>query len=137
MHTKWMSAAAIALSIGVVVGSAFLSSVPSVQAVPSFSRQTGLACSTCHSTFPELTPFGRAIKPNGYTLSNSNINENGKGKESPLSILDKIPLTIDLRGSFTETNKKQPGTRNGNTEVPQQVNFFFAGRLAEIGRAHV
>ena len=37
--------------------------------VPSFSRQTGLACSACHFQFPQLTPFGRLFKLNGYTLT--------------------------------------------------------------------
>ena len=131
------TAVLMAAGMAVVLGAVFLSAVPNVQAVPSFSRQTGLACSTCHSTFPELTPFGRAFKLSGYTLSQGTIDEKGKGKESPLSILDKIPLTIDLRGSFTATGKKQPGTRNSNTEVPQQVNFFFAGRLAAHAGGYV
>ena len=38
-----------------------------VYAVPSFARQTGLACSSCHTVFPELTSFGRAFKLHGYT----------------------------------------------------------------------
>src|SRR5437773_6776469 len=33
--------------------------------VPSFSRQTGLACSACHYQFLQLTPFGRLFKLNG------------------------------------------------------------------------
>src|SRR5205823_7803885 len=37
--------------------------------VPSFSRQTGLACAACHYQFPQLTPFGRLFKLNGYTLT--------------------------------------------------------------------
>ena len=37
-------------------------------AVPSFARQTGLACAACHTVFPELTPFGREFKLNGYVL---------------------------------------------------------------------
>jgi hypothetical protein len=28
-------------------------------AVRSFARQTGMACSTCHTVVPELAPFGR------------------------------------------------------------------------------
>ena len=28
-------------------------------AVPSFARQTGMACAACHTVFPELTRFGR------------------------------------------------------------------------------
>ena len=27
---------------------------------PTYARQTGLACSACHTHFPELTPTGRA-----------------------------------------------------------------------------
>src|SRR5664279_5725402 len=41
------------------------------QAVPSFARQTGLACEACHTVFPQLTPFGRVFKASGYTLSNT------------------------------------------------------------------
>ena len=37
--------------------------------VPSFARQTGLACSACHYQFLQLTPFGRKFKLNGYTLT--------------------------------------------------------------------
>ncbi|MFI5245032.1 MAG: hypothetical protein ACHQQR_07385, partial [Gemmatimonadales bacterium] len=37
--------------------------------IPSFSRQTKLACSMCHTGFPQLTPFGRLFKLNGYTLT--------------------------------------------------------------------
>ena len=41
-----------------------------VLAVPSFARQTGMACEACHTVFPELTPFGRAFKLNGYLIDN-------------------------------------------------------------------
>ena len=43
--------------------------IPSTSfAVPSFARQTGESCVACHLSFPELTPFGREFKLNGYTL---------------------------------------------------------------------
>jgi hypothetical protein len=38
---------------------------------------------------------------------------------------------INLRGSFTETGNRQPGTRNSNTELPQQVNFWYAGKISD------
>lgn len=38
------------------------------KAVPSFARQTGQACGTCHTDYPGLTPFGRLFKLNGYTM---------------------------------------------------------------------
>lgn len=37
------------------------------QALPSFARQTGQPCGTCHTDFPMLTPYGRLFKLNGYT----------------------------------------------------------------------
>ena len=40
-------------------------------AVPSYARQTGLACEACHTVFPQLTPFGRVFKASGYTIFNT------------------------------------------------------------------
>jgi hypothetical protein len=40
---------------------------PSAQALPSFARQTGQPCGTCHTDFPALTPYGRRFKLLGYT----------------------------------------------------------------------
>ena len=39
---------------------------PKVSAVPSYARQTGLACSGCHYAPPELNPAGRRFKLLGY-----------------------------------------------------------------------
>jgi hypothetical protein len=41
---------------------------PPAQALPSFARQTGQPCGTCHTDFPALTPFGRRFKLLGYTV---------------------------------------------------------------------
>src|SRR5271167_2574885 len=38
------------------------------QALPSFARQTGQPCGTCHTDFPYLTPYGRRFKLLGYTV---------------------------------------------------------------------
>ena len=50
-------------------GVCLLATAPS-WAVPSFARQTGMTCAACHTVFPELTPFGREFKLNGYVLDN-------------------------------------------------------------------
>lgn len=42
-------------------------------AIPSFARQTGLSCSTCHTVFPHLTPFGRTFKLHGYTTTSAKL----------------------------------------------------------------
>ena len=40
---------------------------PPAHALPSFARQTGQPCSTCHTDFPGLTPYGRLFKIKGCT----------------------------------------------------------------------
>jgi hypothetical protein len=52
---------------------------PSAQALPSFARQTGQPCGTCHTDFPFLTPFGRRFKLLGYTTGG------GRYKTTPFS----------------------------------------------------
>ena len=43
------------------------------KAIPSYSRQTGLSCATCHTVFPHLTPFGRDFKLHGYVSNNTQL----------------------------------------------------------------
>ena len=52
MHTRFQLVAAVA---------ALTLLAPAAQAVPSFARQTGMACAACHTVFPELTHVGRVF----------------------------------------------------------------------------
>jgi hypothetical protein len=52
----------------VVAGILTTSFVPPAKALPSFARQTGQPCGTCHTDFPFLTPYGRRFKLLGYTV---------------------------------------------------------------------
>ena len=64
-----MKKVALFLSVAIpIIGLLFFGAVnpPPVQAVPSYARQTGLACSGCHYTPPELNPAGRRFKLTGY-----------------------------------------------------------------------
>lgn len=74
---------------------------PGARAVPSFARQTGLACAACHTAFPELTPFGRWFKLNGYTFSTG---------ESMLP-----PLAGAVQSSFTHTGTAPKNVRRTPT----------------------
>ncbi|HVX38391.1 MAG TPA: hypothetical protein VHB25_02365 [Gemmatimonadaceae bacterium] len=99
--------------------------------VPAYSRQTGMACSACHYQFPQLTPFGRLFKLNGYTLTGlQTIGQPGDsaGKESLK--LSPIPgLAAMLVTSVTQTNKALPGTQNGTAAFPDQFSLFAAGEI--------
>jgi hypothetical protein len=93
------------------------------RAVPSFARQTGFQCTTCHTAFPQLTPFGRVFKLTGYTISNDQTH--------------LPPLAVMLQGApgLTHTRKDQPDgdlpsrfNDNDNVSV-NQISLFYAGRL--------
>ncbi len=102
-------------------------------AMASFSRQTGLPCTTCHYTFPELTPFGREFKLNGYTLTGmKEVTAKPSHKtESALQLLESLPVSVNVRFSLTSTNRPQPGTQNGNIEFPQQLNVYLASAMSD------
>lgn len=101
---------------------------PSAQAVPSYSRQTGMPCAACHYAPPELTPFGRKFKLEGYTFTTKpTISDDGKDHNSGLALLEAFPLSIVFDTSFTSTKAPQSGTQNGNFQFPQDVSLFLAG----------
>ena len=69
-----------------------------VIAIPSFARQTNMACSSCHTMFPELNAFGRMFKLNGYTLTgietiqSSDKNDNTKAAEDSPGVVNAAGL---------------------------------------------
>ena len=99
--------------------------------VPSFSRQTGLACSACHYQFPQLTPFGRLFKLNGYTLTTlPTIGQPGDttGRES-LKLASIPPIAAMVVTGLTQTARAQPATQNGTVGFPQELSLFVAGQI--------
>ncbi len=99
--------------------------------MPGFSRQTGLACSSCHYTFPELTRFGRDFKLNGYTLTGMEQikAKSSHNSESGMQFLKTLPASIIFRIADTATNKPQPGTQNWNVEFPQAINLYLTSAI--------
>jgi hypothetical protein len=103
---------------------------PPVEAVPSYARQTGLACSGCHYTPPELNPAGRKFKLTGYVDRGDDtktVKTDGGRKRAPLDLLASLPLSVMLETSFTSLKTAQPQTQNGNFEFPQDMSLFLSG----------
>jgi len=91
---------------------------PSVQAVPSYARQTGLACSGCHYTPPELNPAGRKFKLLGYVDRADEtkvIKTDGGKKRAALDLLASLPLSVMLETSFTSLKTAQPQPRTATS----------------------
>jgi hypothetical protein len=108
-------------------------------AVPSFARQTGMACAACHTVFPELTPFGREFKLNGYVLDNiKQVTGIDTENRQTLAISSIPPISMNLMVSYTHTGKPLPDSvipgalaKDGDLLFPDQVSFFYAGKIAD------
>jgi hypothetical protein len=93
------------------------------RAVPAFAVQTGQPCQSCHvgGFGPQLTPYGRNFKLNGYTQ-----------RATPFS----LPVSAFLQSSFTSTQKAAPApvapdfSTNNNLAV-DQISLFLAGGLGD------
>jgi hypothetical protein len=122
------------------LGAIFLAAAPDARAVPSFARQTGMACEACHTVFPELTHFGRVFKANGYILSNvKQVRDVTGKKEELLSLAQTVPLSIMAQVSYTQMKTSVPDlstagapgvAQNGTAGFPQQLSLFYAGKIA-------
>ncbi len=110
---------------------------PAAEAVPSFARQTGMACEACHTVWPELTHFGRVFKANGYILDNlKQVRGVTEQKEEILDLASLPPLSLMIQVSYTQLARPLPdasGTgesQNGTVAFPQQISLFYAGKIA-------
>ena len=113
-------------SVQMVLGALSLLLVSfNAHAVPSYARQTGLACAACHTIFPELTPFGRSFKLNGYTLTDlKGISAQPTSSASGVKIGAVAPMAAMLQVNMSNSN-------SANTySMPNEFSLFFAGEIS-------
>src|SRR3984957_146118 len=116
LHSIFIAGASFILGFGLFV------QVPAASAIPSYARQTGFPCKSCHYMPPELTPLGRAFKLNGYTMAGKpTVTSPGKGNTSSLNILESFPLSVLFDTAFTSLRSPQTGSQNGSFQFPQQA----------------
>ena len=104
-------------------------------AVPSFARQTGLECVTCHVSWPELTSVGRQFKLGGYTLMKSASEDRPWFPTRTDGPAPKLPVAAMLQVSDSHTRNTTGADasdfpRNDDVAI-QQFSLFYAGRIAE------
>jgi hypothetical protein len=106
-----------ALLVGTLLLTAF--GAGPAQALPSYARQTGQQCAACHNGFPELTPYGRLFKLNGYTFAG------GTSNLPPLAMM-AIP-------NFTHVAEPVPGGLapgfGDNNVVAFTGSLFYGGKI--------
>jgi len=117
----------------IVVLFVFIEPFGVLKALPSFARQTGMSCTACHTSFPELNSFGRQFKANGYVLTTASaINDQGGDTLKPrtrLNLLNNLPLSVMVQSSFSNVAKDVVGQQNNSGQFPQQLSLFFAGQI--------
>jgi hypothetical protein len=94
-------------------------------AVPSFARQTGMNCSSCHTVFPELNSFGRQFKLRGFTLGNALDDKN-------------FPLNLPVSASAVISRNSAKNTAGTDPEVfprdrdtvLQTAGLYYGGKIA-------
>ncbi len=109
---------------------ALLAAIPAVSdAVPSMGRQTGKQCATCHTVFPELTPYGRQFKLLAYSQSTA--------EQAAESMFGKVPISALLQVSRTSTKNVSSGgstpedfPRDRQTIV-QGAGLYYGGKITE------
>lgn len=120
-----------AVAFAVVAVSAVAVAPTTSEAVPSFARQTGAACLSCHfQAIPRLTSFGR-------NFSMSGMRDMGEGA---LVEDDHLSLPVSFNGSFlmkvliaNETDLAgAAGTGNNlGLQMPDESAIFIGGRYGE------
>ncbi len=101
--------------------------LPSAQANPIFARQTGLNCASCHTVYPELTPFGRKFKLAGYTM--------GEREKIPLAL-----MTVVSRNAMSNDTDKSTGAplfAKNKEFVLDAISLFSGGKITDNAGAFV
>ena len=111
-----------------LVGLAVALAPTPASALPSFARQTGQPCASCHTAFPELTPFGRRFKLGGYTL------QGGDSKIPPFAAMVQSTFTEYARKLDAPTGTYAPTPSNGFRsndflDLDQQASVFYGGKV--------
>jgi hypothetical protein len=133
----WRSIAAV---VPALIGLSVL--MPSAaKATPGYARQTGLACEACHTVFPELTPFGRQFKLNGYVFSNvRQVQDINEQHESTLALSELAPIGVQVQASNTTLGHSLPDagapavtdvSEKNDAQFPQALSLFYTGKIAD------
>ncbi|HWZ27105.1 MAG TPA: hypothetical protein VNX15_00995 [Gemmatimonadales bacterium] len=103
---------------------AYAASRTNAKAIPAFARKYGLACSACHTAWPELNAFGQAFRDRGYQLGNE--------RDSPIwQNASYFPVTARITPQWHRESANQqtvdvvPGdTTSGTTQRTLTMSGF-------------
>ena len=143
-------------AFGIIFTAIMFGVVSPADALPSFARQTGQPCGTCHTDYPSLTPYGRLFKLGGYTAGGGKYRSTlfpsqfeprqalaayakKTGSDTPSDTSQSIPyappISMMAIVGFTRTQVDQDPTgspyRSNNNTVVAPVSFFYGGAITD------
>src|ERR1700674_5607729 len=96
-------------------------------AIPSFARKYGTSCTTCHTVYPKLTPFGEAYRRNGFRfpgvdsdyVKQDTITMRPKtGSFTQATLPSQAPLAFGFNGQATFHPDKNSGGGKADNSAP-------------------
>jgi hypothetical protein len=139
MISRWAGSRGILGLLLAAMAALFCGPTPA-SATPGFARQSGLACEACHTVFPELTPFGRLFKLNGYVFSNvKQLQDINTQNQSTLALGEFPPISVQLQASNTSLGHSVPDqgvgvndlSQKNSTQFPQALSLFYTGKISD------
>jgi hypothetical protein len=112
---NWLVVTVVSASAALAAGNA--------SAIPLFARQTGFECMQCHTNFPELTPFGRQFKLEGYTRWDPKV-------APPVPIAGMTWVGVNSVANNKNADGSQATTKNGAL-LWEGGSIFTGGRITD------
>jgi hypothetical protein len=111
---------------------AYVAAHTAAHAVPAFARQTGLACSACHTQhFPTLNAVGRRFKLDGFTRTE----KQALVEDARLSLPASINASLFIKVRAQKTNGEDPDdvrtTNSWELQFPDEFALLVGGHVSE------
>jgi hypothetical protein len=99
-----------------------------VMAIPAFARKYKMSCTTCHTPFPKLKPYGDEFAGNGFKLADQDAPRYYvKTGDDDLSLIRDFPLAIRLEGLVTYNNNN---SEKSDFNAPYNLKLLSGGEIA-------
>ncbi len=93
------------------------------EAVPSFARQTGMTCNSCHfQAFPALNGMGRSFRAGGYTMKGTQSSIEGENLD--------LPSNLNMAIFWKNYYVSKSGDAVAHLIWEDEIVTFAAGRVA-------
>jgi hypothetical protein len=97
------------------------------EALPAFSRKTGMACPACHDAWPRLNDFGELYRDRGYRIGNTD-------DDVFAHPLDYFPISFRATPGYQFSSMTHQATDSGDTTVGTGA-FVFPAADVYLGMA--